>query len=262
MGHERVGNLPKTHRWHELVRRIADFEPLASDASEIAEQTLRNVHSRYRRIPQDEGVRAAFVFLVNLAVASRSANPQGGLRAMGIELPANPTPLSIARAIHEWVQARRESAEYAQIAQGAAVDAVGGWYDQHKGAQQSLFEPSDAAFETWRKAGNGSGFCELARLFFANMTTRYLSYFLDREASSALGNLAKREKFQDQLRNHVDEVSRHAFETAKITQSFAAGWFNRYAREDVPSESEVDHFLSLAFGKIREELLREGAKHE
>jgi len=26
----------------------------------------------------------------------------------------------------------------------------------------------------------------------------------------------------------MDEVSRHAFETAKITQSFAAGWYHKH----------------------------------
>lgn len=261
MGHERVGHLPKTLRWRELVRRIADFDSSATGVSDIAGQTLDNVRSRYESIPQDAGVRAAFEFLVALAIASRSPQPCSELELVGISIPPNPTPLSIARALHEWVQERRQSPEYAQIAQGAAVDAVGRWFDQHRDTQQPLFEPSDEAFEVWRKVSNGAGFCELARLFFANMTSRYLSYFLDREASTALDNIGRREEFQDQLHGHVDSISQHAFETAKITQSFAAGWFNRYAKDGLPSESEVDHFLETAFGKIRGELLREGSHH-
>lgn len=261
MGHERIGLLPKSLRWRQLVQRIADFGSSGTPVTDIAAKTLDNVRSRYERIPQDTGVRAAFEFLVALAIASRSPEPRSELEAVGINLPPNPTPLSVAKALHEWVQERRQSPEYAEIAQGAAVDAVGAWFDQHRDTQQPLFEPSDEAFEVWRKAGNGAGFCELARLFFANMTSRYLSYFLDREASAVLSTIGERDDFQAELQSQVDSISQHAFETSKITQSFAAGWFNRYAREGAPSESEVDYFLKQAFGKIREELLREGAQH-
>ena len=57
--------------------------------------------------------------------------------------------------------------------------------------------------------------------------------------------------------DHIDDVSHHAFETARITQSFAAGWFNRYARDGMPTADEISGFLSHSVGKLREELLRE-----
>jgi hypothetical protein len=112
----------------------------------------------------------------------------------------------------------------------------------------------------WGRASNGAGFCELSRLFFAKFTERYLNYFLEREASAALPTIEDRQRFREQLRQHVDQVSQHAFEKAKITQSFAAGWYNRHARRGRPSRLEVERFLSIAFGKIREELLREGSR--
>jgi hypothetical protein len=112
----------------------------------------------------------------------------------------------------------------------------------------------------WKRASNGAGFCELSRLFFAKFTERYLNYFLEREASAALPTIEDRERFREQLRQHVDQISQHAFETAKITQSFAAGWYNRHARQGRPAHREVEQFLSRAFGKIREELLREGSQ--
>ena len=68
-----------------------------------------------------------------------------------------------------------------------------------------------------------------------------------------------RERLARRLENHVDEVSHHAFETARITQSFAAGWFNNYAREGMPSEGEIEGFLSHQIGKLREELNREAS---
>ena len=50
-----------------------------------------------------------------------------------------------------------------------------------------------------------------------------------------------------------------AFETARITQSYAAGWFNLYAREGMPTEGEISRFLTHQVGKLREELNREAS---
>ncbi|MGB8472696.1 MAG: hypothetical protein WCE61_01275, partial [Candidatus Acidiferrum sp.] len=66
---------------------------------------------------------------------------------------------------------------------------------------------------------------------------------------------------QEQLRSNIDGASRHAFETAKITQSFAAGWFNRHVRGGSnPTDAEIRGFLAIAFGKMREDLRRETAE--
>jgi hypothetical protein len=52
-------------------------------------------------------------------------------------------------------------------------------------------------------------------------------------------------------------IADHAFETSKIMQSFAAGWFNKHAAASPPSQVEVTNFLRTSFGKMREEFRRE-----
>jgi hypothetical protein len=100
----------------------------------------------------------------------------------------------------------------------------------------------------------------VARTFFASFAERYLCHFLERHASSQLPSISAREDFARSLYKHIDEVSHHAFETAKITQSFAAGWFNKHAVESRPSDREIGGFLAIAFGKLREELRRGGLR--
>jgi HEPN domain-containing protein len=258
MGHERIGRLPKTHQWRQIVEQIGRLSTSDIEIAEIAGQTIKNVRSRLRSIEQDEGVKAAFKFLVMLSIASRSQNPEKELSSVGIRTPESITPLSLAKELHRWVAANGESLEYRQIAQGAATDAIAIWHNQNKATQARLFEPSDDPYDVWRKAGNGRGFCELARIFFAKFTERYLNYYLEREASSALKSANKRAQFSEQIEDHVDKVSQHAFETAKITQSYSAGWFNKYAAQGIPDEQTIESFLSYAFGKIRDELQRGG----
>lgn len=254
MGHERLGTLPRTRPWRVLVEKIAAFDTPGIDVSDIAEQTLRNVNVQFRRAYEDEGVNAAFRFLVELSAAFVTPDSEQRLRKVGIR---QLTPLSLTLALKRWISEEVESPEYAEIAVSAASDAIVGWYEKNKTSQAQLFEPTDESIDTWRKAGNGAGFCELARRFFAKFTERYLNYFLDRAASAALWDIDKRDRLTQELHDHIDEISQYAFETSKITQSFAAGWFNKNVKDGISEKAVIKGFLRRSFGKIRDELLRE-----
>ena len=260
MGHKRIGVLPTSQRWQDIAQLIAGEHISNAEVADIAQKTIQNVRSRFRHIEQDNGVLGTFQFLVNLAIASREEDPQAWLLDIGIELPDDPTPLSFAKAVNTYVAPKKDSLEYGEMAQKAASDAISIWYHQNQPTTRSLFESLEDPFEVWRKAGNGAGFCELSRLFFAKFTQRYLEYFLQRASPVTMGGIDERIQFEQQLTKHVDDISLHAFETAKITQSFAAGWFNKRVKGDVPSKKEIEGFLSVAFGKMRDALQREDDK--
>lgn len=250
MGHERLGVLPKSKVWRDIVSEIGDYDGSGEHIAKIASATIEPLRERLRFIHGDQSMIAAFQFLVALSVSVRESEPRNALSYINIDLPKTPTPLSLGMALHKWVKQNDGRAEYAQLTSSAATDAIVAWQERYKDDQQSLFDLPTHPYEVWRKAGDGSGFSDLARFFFAKFTERYLNYFLEREASAELRNVADREKFDQQ-------VALHAHETAKITQSFAAGWFNKNAVQEMPTEKQIRGFLSHALGKIREELSRE-----
>lgn len=254
MGHERSGTLPPSKQWQSVVSLVAAIQE-EGRVSDVAKATMDNVQKRFVRIHGDEGVIAAFRFLIAL---SRSSTSDQSERPY-VDLSSNPSPLRISMGLSRWIKAHIESFEYADIAQKAAADAIGKWTRQQQ-HQQTMFPEHSDASEVWRKAGDGRGFCQVARIFFAKFTERYLNYFLEREASAVLGNPETRDRFSDLLGEHIDAASDHAFETARITQSFAAGWYNNHARKGMPSDQETERFLAIAFGKIREELARESVQ--
>ncbi|MEX1014942.1 MAG: hypothetical protein WDZ80_07345 [Candidatus Paceibacterota bacterium] len=256
MGHERVGILPRRKRWTQIVDQIADFHE-SNDVSEVAKQTIQNVRKRFEHIERDNGVQSAFKFLVLLSHASKSNNPSEILSEHGINLPYNFTPLHLAKAVNEWTDQHAESNEYAAIAIESTIRALSEWYFKHETRQVNIFTEDSKPSEVWREASQGAGFCELSRLYFSKFTENYLNYFLEREASASLNSIEERDRFANYLENHIDEISNHAFETAKITQSFAASWFNKNVKEIPPTDKEIQGFLSHAFQKMRDELLRE-----
>ena len=80
---------------------------------------------------------------------------------------------------------------------------------------------------------------------------------MEREASGYISNTTQRARFNEELETNIKHISQHAFETAKITQSFAAGWFNKHVKGEIPSDKDIKGFLAHAFGKMRRELLEE-----
>lgn len=256
MGHERLGALPKTQRWRDVVHRLPVAAESQANTTRLAATTLQNVRDRYSNMAQEEGVLRSFKFLLGVAVAARGNTQRASVsNELGISLPEEPTPVELTKALQRWIIKGDPGSERTVLASKAAADALAIYQQQPAQTQEAMF--SDTPWDAWRSAGTGAGFCELSRHFFARLTERYLRYYLDREASASVNSASALDQLRDNLHSSIDEVSKHAFETAKITQSFAAGWFNRHATETVPDEATVRGFLSHALEKIREELRRE-----
>lgn len=255
MGHERVGSLPRSARWIAVVGRIAGAEVSPEEATELADATLTNVRRRFEGLADEEAVQAAFRFLVALPLATRSPDPSATLLSgCGVGIGAPPSPLALTKAFQASLEQLPHS-ERSDLAAKALADALSQYALDPRFKQTTIFGGSP--WDTWREADSAAGFCELSRLYFSNLTERYLRYFLDREASAALGDPERVAEFRAQLRTTIDSISRHAFETSKITQSFAAGWFQRHAKTGMPSQASMRGFLSHSLHKIREELRRE-----
>ena len=260
MGHERVGALPNTNRWRDVVAQLAESSGSPEDVAAIANDTLHNVRAQFRKIHSDDGVVAAFQFLVALTKSASLQDSGEASFSPRIDFIGSPSTLRLIGQLRSWVDAQGGSREYADIAAKASADAISHWSLQQS-MQASLFTGPVDSRDIWQRADNGAGFCEVSRLFFSKFTERYLNYFLEREASASMASIPERDRLASQLRDHIDGVSRFAFETSRITQSFAAGWFNNHARDRYPSKDESRGFLSVAFGKMREELMREADAH-
>ena len=95
MGHIRLGTLPKTRAWKEIVRYIAD----GADVSEVAGATMQAADKAFEVIQNDRGFAETVDLMTQLAVAARSDDPVAHFEALGIKLSDHTTVIDVAHAI-------------------------------------------------------------------------------------------------------------------------------------------------------------------
>ena len=260
MGHERLGVLPKTTPWSNIIDQMETlYESGDCSVADIAQEVLKNVRNRYEKLGEDVAIRTVLSALIKLSHAYSHEHPSDRFGELTLDNSISPTVSSVIQAIREKIPEGEINSEYTQLALRATSDALIEWQKEHASTQTNLFEPADESIQPWKELGTGAGFCELSKSFFGNLTERYLNYFLDRAASTHL-TLSEKDRFDSELKEYVGEVSKHAFETAKITQSFSAGWFNKYVRDSLPDEKTKRRFINKTFKKLQEEILREETK--
>jgi hypothetical protein len=260
LGHERVGYLPKSKKWHSIVAAISAFSNSNNNVSEISRQTTMHVRSKFTNIEADSGVQSAYEFLVMLSLLPRRENWNEYTSSLGIQLKENFNLIELAQSAKNYVQKHQRSKEYSAFASQALIDTISEWATRNNKQPTLFFDKPDNPIETWSKTATGSGFCEISRMFFSRFTERYLKYFLERQAVIGMDNIFEVSAFNTNLERYVDDISKHAFETSKITESFAAGWYNKNVKGALPTRKKIRGFLAVAFGKINSELLREENK--
>lgn len=256
MGHERLGMLPKSEKWNELRETIAGFNEVSADVSDIIEKMATNVEERYSNLNKSESVKKAVQILIKIG---KSAGEKSGEQdqhpfvSQDIE-----SILDLTEKIKKDLDDTDDSPEYRQLTETALINTVKKWYLNTKEASPfDLFENNPDLNRYFSNINSGKGFCKISRNFFSELTSEYLKYYLDRSASNHIDSIDLRDKFQENIEEHSDMISSYALEATEITQSYAAGWYNKRAKESIPSREEITGFLNLTSKKLQQELERE-----
>lgn len=256
MGHERIGFLPHTKQWRVLMDQLTEYDGDPQAVKKIADQTLQAIKKIYERMPYDESVIKAIQFLATLSVSATKEDQISFLQSNGYIVSSELSNYSILANANKLITTDTGSLEINKIVRDSVMQAV---IEYSKSKQQfeqvSLF--SDSRQNVWEGIGSGAAFCEITRSFFAAFTSRQLRYYLERTAASTINDYSKLNAFIAGVDEHSADIADHSFETSKLMQSFAAGWYNKHAKDTIPSESDVVGFLRISFGKLREEFRRE-----
>src|SRR6266508_3956738 len=83
MGHQRIGRLPRTKHWAEVVRLLAD-EP--HETARVAGAAILAAQQRLTRLADERALPYCYWLLTRLAAAARSGDFAGDAGILGAEV--------------------------------------------------------------------------------------------------------------------------------------------------------------------------------
>jgi len=259
MGHVRLGILPRTRKWRQVVALIEG----GAGTAQLANATITAAERGLRRAAEDKGLVETIWLLTQLPLAARTQDFAGALRAAGLRVSDSPSLMEVVGALSDAVDLRLANnggrTDLGEMAQMAAAETIA---KEIGGRTQSLFGTTpDDVQRAFAQIATNKQFSGFARQFFARLTNRCLDYFLSRAMAHHVGEgkrfttLAQQGEFSKALQTHCREA-------AKIVEVFSGGWFSKTNWENtgIPRDKAAG-FAHAAMGKIISEL-REGARSD
>jgi len=251
MGHKRLGTLPRTKRWQQVVASLDGGESVAG----VAAASSVAAEGALSRAASDPALVRAFWLLTQLPLAARETDFSERLSELGLTVGSSPQLFEIIGAFSEAIDAHARSAsersdlgEMAQLAATESLSAIVGR------SLPGLFEPTgDEVQSAIGRLGTSKQFSDLARDFFARLTRRHLEYYLSRELSNHVGPSSRFTSIADYSRFNA-ELDQHCREAARIVKEFAGGWFGKTNYEGGITPDKAAAFVSVALKKIGTEL--------
>lgn len=254
MGHVRIGRLPKTILWQNVVGLIDDSP---DDIPAVASGTVAAAEVRLRQLANDPSLVYCFWLLTRLTSASREDNFAQALERVGLPIPSTDSALAYISEINDQVRADLTpytlSGPFGEIASLALRRALSETIGLHG---RSLFGSSlEDVQRAFRAHSTPTRFGELARSFFGDFIARTLRYFVEREVSNLVGTTHVMRTVNDS-RQFTMALDSYARDSARIVEEFAAGWYSKHNWETggAISQEEAQGFVAVALRKLRTEL--------
>jgi hypothetical protein len=253
MGHIRLGTLPRTHRWIEVLDLIGG----GAGTPDVAAATMDASQGGLIRAAKDPGLVYTVWLLTQIPLAARSEDFAARLRKIGLPVSDSPSLLEVVGgftgAVDVHLRRTGGRTDLGEMAQMAATEALAALA---RPANASLFESTAPRVqETIRSFSTPKQFSVLAREFFARLSKKYLTYFLSRELSNYVSgdgrfsNIDRHAEFNQGLDLYCRQASR-------IVEEFSGGWFSKGNFKGGITQAKAAGFVHVAVKKLRAELAK------
>jgi hypothetical protein len=171
MEHTRLGKLPKTRKWRQVVDLIA----AGADAAQVADAVIKVAEEAfpYRHVSEDGGFNEAVWLITQLALSAKSADPIQHLRDQGVEIHGQASLTGLIAALSDRMDGLGNGAaspsDLGELAHRALVDAVGSTLRPKIDGQLFAATPEvlTSAISDLRKPRE---FAQSSRNFFSRLT--------------------------------------------------------------------------------------------
>lgn len=259
MGHIRVGRLPKTQRWDQVVGALAVEDV---DARIVASTTAWAADHRFAQLRNDPSLTYCVWLLVRIASAARRPDFVEALGTIGIDVRPGESAVGfvakVAARAREETELHVESGPFGELAALALRNVL----TETIGTESpSLFGASVEDLErAVHRHTTPSRFGELTSRFFADFMARTLRFYVDKELAFHVGPGHGLATIDDSV-TFVADLDRFARQSARIVEGFAADWYAKYdwERGGAIGRDEAQNLVKGALRKLRRELREPGA---
>ncbi len=257
MGHIRLGNLPRTRKWLQVVALIEG----GAGAAQIANATMTAAEQGFKLAAEDKGLVETIWLLTQVPLGAKSDDFGQALQNAGLDVSDSPGLMEVVGAFSDAIDkkltnngGRTDLGEMAQMAASETITQIIG------SRTQNLFgTTSDDVKNAFSKLATNKQFSIFARDFFARLTNKCLDYFVSKAVSHHVGE-GKRFRTLAQQSEFTRALGTHSREAAKIIEEFSGGWFSKtnWEKKGI-SRKDAAGFTHVAMNKIVAEL-KEGAQ--
>jgi len=268
VGHTRLGPLPKTKSWNQVVEtltgsRLSGF-PVSSSASHvhtIAAQAIRAAKATLALATGDAGVRYTFYLLTQLTLASRRPDWRAALNEYGIVISDQSSLFDLTAEVQSAIDRYVGGTSFgptdlSEMAQQAAGEALSSLLAAETPSMFGEVGPDDLK-NAVRGLSTKKGFGQLGQRFFARFVARFLNFHLSRASAAGLG--APRLQNLGQIGEFNEALTTHCEESARIVRDFCSDWYSKTEYERGIDLANSSRFLAVAVKKLRSELQRQGS---
>jgi hypothetical protein len=262
MGHTRLGKIPTTRHWREVVATFASAgadsksPEFSHEIPKIAASTMEAAANALHAGVKDGGLAFVFYLLTQLALSARRPELNAALLNLGINLPRAPSSLDLTTEIHRVIDVhfqkagkKSDTSEMAQLAIGETLTAY------FRSRPRDLFAPSSEQLTAdLHQLGTQRSFGELSRSFFANFMSRMLGFYLSKFVLP--GDNQHLIKGANDLTRFNSALKLHAYQRAAIVHEFAEKWFSKTEFEKGIDPSNTKRFVAYACKKLEIEFMR------
>jgi hypothetical protein len=251
MGHIRLGALPRSKRWDQVVELLR----LGGGVGQLAAATAHAAESELRAAKGDPAIAHTVWLLTQLPLAARSDHFAARLGELEFDAGAERSIFDLVAGLSKAVERNmaRESqrTDLGELARQAAAESVSAVLSLGTG---SLFDSkaSEVQRELARLATK-SGFAHLARDFFARLTQKTLEYYVSRELANHVGPNRPIPSIDRQIQFR-EAFAKHCREAALFVEDFAGGWYSKSNFRGTLCPASAQAFADYALKKVRDEL--------
>lgn len=259
MGHVRIGRLPHSRKWDDVVAVLASTP---RDAASISGAVLEASDERLRLLSRDPSVAYCFWVLVRLAQASQGDRFATEAAGLGVPLSENLSTVSFVARLSQRVSAELEGQTDSGHFREMAAQALRRSLVETAGQQGGdLFgSRSDEIREGFRRHAGADQFGRLTTRFFGDFLSRVIRNAVDRELSNHVGE-GRAIRDAEGSAQFATGLDRYARESARIVQDFARDWYakKQWHEKTEVSRADAQAFVGVALKKLRTELKLAGA---